>query len=180
MYIRSLALKKSWETAAKDALKISIFVFLLIMSSHLRVYLPYSPVPVTFQTLVILLSVVFLGRRAFSVPLVYSALGIAGLEVFSGGRGVLYLFGPTGGYIAGFLAASVLLASMLDMHKNFAWYIFSFGLASLVILICGSLWIAFSLKTSFAYALTIGLLPFLYGDSLKVVLAALITRLVKS
>jgi len=85
MYAKSLAIKGTKAFIVKEAVKLGIFVFLLALSSRIRVYLPYSPVPVTFQTLVIFLSAVFLGTRALSLPFIYTTLGILGLPVFSGG-----------------------------------------------------------------------------------------------
>ena len=79
---------------------------------------------------------------------------------------------------SGFLAAFALIA-LLSARKGLSWYLFSFLIADILILISGSLWLTFTLKVSFGRALTLGALPFLYGDTLKVILAALIARLAR-
>ncbi|MBN2119647.1 MAG: biotin transporter BioY [Candidatus Omnitrophica bacterium] len=179
MHVKSLALKESLPVSLKDVLKIGLFVFLLSISSRIRLYLPYSPVPITFQTLVVFLSVVFLGRKALPAQLVYIGLGAAGIGVFSSGAGLFYLAGPTGGYIIGFLLASFLLIKIIPLAKNTLWYIACFLIADSVILISGSLWIKIIMNVSLARAVNIGILPFIYGDALKIALAALITSLAK-
>ena len=131
------------------------------------------------QTFVVFLSVVFLGKRAIAALAVYLTLGLAGFNVFSSGAGFAYLAGPTGGYIMGFFLAAFALIALLSARKGLSWYLFSFLIADILILISGSLWLTFTLKVSFGRALTLGALPFLYGDTLKVILAALIARLAR-
>jgi len=180
MYIKTLPLKNSRATVLRDVCKVGLFVLLLSLSSRVRIYLPYSPVPVTFQTLVVYLSVVFLGARAFYPLLSYIALGIFGAPVFSAGAGLTYLFGPTGGYISGFLLAGIILIRILPFKKNILWYFFCFCLADGAILMMGTLWIMLAMRVSLTEAISLGILPFVYGDCLKIVLATLITRVIKN
>lgn len=180
MYVKTLSLKNSWAIALRDVLKMGLFVLLLSLSSRIRIYLPYSPVPVTFQTLVVYLSAVFLGARAFYPLLSYIALGIFGAPVFSAGAGLVYLLGPTGGYILGFLLASIILIRMLPFKKNILWYFFCFCLADAAILMMGTLWIILVMRVSLAEAVSLGILPFVYGDCLKIILATLITRIIRN
>ena len=177
MYTKSLSLSSNFRIALREAVKIGLFIILLSVSSKVRFCLPYSPVPVTFQTLVVYLSVLFLGRKALYLQLSYIMLGILGAPVFSAGVGIMYLAGPTGGYILGFLFASLLLVKLVPLRKSLLWFILCFSLADLVILISGLLWIVFITRLSFSKALYIGIMPFIYGDSLKVLLAALIARI---
>src|SRR5579871_344920 len=79
---------------------------LLAASAHAKV--PFWPVPMTMQTLAVLVLGASYGWRLGGATLVaYSIEGAAGLPVFTGGAGPLYMAGPTGGYLAGFVIASI-------------------------------------------------------------------------
>ncbi|MFC1514754.1 biotin transporter BioY [Candidatus Omnitrophota bacterium] len=177
MHTKALNLSRS--AVLKEVAKTGAFILGLALAARIKVYLPFSPVPMTLQTLVVFLSAVSLGRRTFVMLGAYLALGVLGAPVFSGGLGLAYLAGPTGGYIAGFFLASALLVKVLPLQKNLAWYILSFLAADLIILALGSLWLTLTLRMSLVHALAVGALPFIYGDSLKIALAALITNFVK-
>ena len=79
-------------------------VAVLAISAHIKV--PFYPVPITMQTLVVMLIGFTYGiRLGSSTVLVYLALGAIGAPVFAGGAGLAYMSGPTGGYLFGFLVA---------------------------------------------------------------------------
>lgn len=176
MHTHSLRSSLTQKIILKEVLKISSFVFLLSISSRIRVYLPYSPVPITMQTFTVFLSVIFLKRACFHAYAGWIFLGLLGLPVFSKGAGFLYFFTPTAGYILGFLLASLLLIRILFLRKNILWYTFCFSLATMVIYICGLISILVTLRPTFSEAFMIGVVPFLYGDALKIILASLIAR----
>ncbi|MCD6539835.1 MAG: biotin transporter BioY [Candidatus Omnitrophica bacterium] len=180
MLVKSLGLRFSLLKVVREILIVSIFVFLLTLSSKVRIYFPFSPVPATLQTLVIFLGVVFWREKAVFSQLIWIFLGILGLPFFSQGGGFFYIFSPTFGYILGFVIASLFLIKFLFFKKNFYWYLLSFSLANLIIYILGAASIILSLKISFLSAIEIGVFPFIYGDFLKIVLAGLITRLTRA
>src|SRR5512137_1746469 len=99
--------------AASRAAAVAVFAVLSMLGAFVRIPIPWSPVPLTLQTFFVLLSGACLGRRLGAVSQVcYVLVGIAGLPVFSqAGSGLLYLAGPTGGYLAGFIAASLWIGS---------------------------------------------------------------------
>lgn len=175
MHTYSLRSALSQKVILKEVFKVSTFVFLLSFSSRIRMYLPYSPVPITMQTLTVFLSVVFLKRASLYAYAGWIFLGLLGLPVFSKGAGFLYFFTPTAGYILGFLIATVVLLRILFLRKGIFWYSFCFSLASVVIYICGVVSILIVLRVSIQEALMMGVVPFLYGDVLKIILASLIT-----
>lgn len=158
---------------AYDALLIAGGSLLIALSAQIAVRLPFSPVPITAQTLTVLLLGALLGRRRAALTvLAYIAQGLAGLPVFAGGAaGLAYLLGPTGGYLVGFVAAAwttgwlaergwdrrILSTALAMLIGNVVLY--AFGLAWLSLYVGGA-------------ALTLGLLPFLAGDLLKIALAA--------
>jgi biotin transport system substrate-specific component len=152
-----------------------VFVLLNSLGAFVRIPLPFSPVPITLQTFFVLLGAAFLGGRlGITAQVSYILLGIAGLPVFTNaGYGLLYLAGPTGGYLAGFVVASIIIAQGLrDVRHNVFSVFLVLCLADSAILGCGALW----LKILFGYdpfrLLTIGILPFIPGDLLKVFLVS--------
>lgn len=176
MVIRAFSLRAGFNLV-KEVLVSALFIFCLTLSSKIRVYLPYSPVPITLQTLVIFLGLAFLRERAILSQIVWVILGILGVPLFSEGGGFLYLFSPNFGYILGFLVSSLFLLKVLFLRKSIHWYIFCFFLANIIIYILGLSFLILILKISFLKALYIGVFPFLYGDFLKIILASLLSRL---
>ena len=131
----------------------------------------------SLQTFFVLLSGALLGRKYGALSqAVYLGLGAAGIGVFAGGAGLAYLLGPTGGYIAGFVLASFLTGWMIRSKENAgtAWIFLSMLSGAAVILITGALWLVPLLHISPAQAFTIGILPFIPGDLVKLSLAALV------
>lgn len=156
---------------------VTAFIFLTALSAFVRIPLPFTPVPVTLQTLFVLLSGAFLGANLGGISQVgYILLGTLGLSIFTGvGSGVLYILGPTGGYLAGFVLASIFVAKFINSARNnFLAVFFLFCLADLVLLTSGMLWLKISLSLNTAKALMIGILPFIPGDLLKAFAAAMI------
>lgn len=154
-----------------------IFVIFTALGAFVRVPLPFTPVPITLQTFFVLLSAASLGANLGALTqLVYISLGISGIPVFSGAAsGLLYLFGPTGGYIAGFVLAALIAGRLIRRSKGGLFSIFGIlFFADLVILSLGSIWLKFLLGYSLNKALLAGFLPFIPGDILKVLVAAII------
>lgn len=159
-----------------DAALIIGGALVIALGARAALPLPFSPVPITGQTLAVLLVGALLGSRrgALSV-LLYLAEGIAGLPVFAGGAaGPAYMLGPTGGYLIGFVAAAWLTGVLAG--RGWDRRIGSTALAMLagnaVIYAFGLPWLAAFVGAE--NALTLGLFPFLIGDLLKLVLAAVL------
>lgn len=161
---------------------ISVFVILTALGAFVRIPLPFSPVPITLQTFFVLLGAAVLGRnRGAIVQSAYVFLGAAGLPIFSGaGSGLLYLSGPTAGYLFGFILASLFIGKALDraVSKTSVFLIFLAG--DLVILGLGALWLKAFLRVSFNQAWAMGVIPFVYPDILKVAIASGIYQRIKS
>lgn len=151
-----------------------IFIILTALGAFVRLPLPFTPVPITLQTFFVLLAGAFLGSRlGISAQLSYLLLGILGLPVFAGaGSGVFYLFGPTGGYIIGFVFASYFVGKFIGQIRNNFFSVFTLlYLGDFIILACGTIWLKFILGYSFNRLLFIGFIPFLPGDLFKVLFA---------
>src|SRR5438105_3015773 len=93
-----------WSTTLADVVLILLFANVTAESAFIRIDLPFTPVPITGQTLAVLLAGAALGwRRGAASQIVYILEGLAGLPVFAGGTsGLAVLIGPTGGYLVGF------------------------------------------------------------------------------
>ncbi|MCD4685112.1 MAG: biotin transporter BioY [Anaerolineae bacterium] len=146
------------------------------LSAQAAVYLPFSPVPVTGQTLAVLLVGVLLGRqRGTAAVLVYLAEGAMGLPVFAGGMGgTAVLLGPTGGYLFGFVAAAYVTGMLAERawDRHVPQVLVAMVLGNLVIYGIGLVWL--STFVGWDRVLALGFWPFVPGDIAKVVLAALL------
>src|SRR5690606_40864442 len=103
---RAAAVEVLTSLPARRAFAVTTFVLLTAFSAHVSAPLPGTAVPVSLQTLMVLLSGMLLGPAlGAAAQTAYLAAGAAGLPVFTAGLGVPYLFGPTGGYLLAFPAA---------------------------------------------------------------------------
>ena len=151
---------------------------LMALLAQVEVKLPFTPVPVTGQTLGVLLVGGALGAvLAGAAMLLYLAWGAIGLPVYAGGEsGIEYLgFGtPSAGYLWGFVIAAVLIGYLAQKRwdRGVGSAIGAFLLGEIVIFTIGVGWLANSIGVSAEKALELGLYPFVVGDILKVLLAA--------
>ncbi len=153
-----------------------------------RIYLPWSPVPVTGQTFAVLLAGVLLGRWWGGISLtIYGGLGMAGVPWFAGlNGGFAYMAGPTGGYIVGFILAALFLGYFTDKYirsRSFLSMLVLMLFANFILIyVPGLLQLGLWLNlikgepATFTGLLTIGAIPFIAGDITKAVVAALIAR----
>ncbi len=173
-YTRRTVLVPNLSRAGNLALILAASLFIALMA-HIRLPLPFTPVPITGQTFAVLLVGAALGsRRGAAAVLAYLAEGAIGFPVFASGAGLAYLLGPTGGYLFGFLAAAWLSGlfaeSGHDRRTTTAWLGFLLGEAAIYTL--GVPWLAHFI--GFPQAVAMGLLPFLPGDLLKALAAGLL------
>jgi len=147
----------------------------IALAARFAISLPFSPVPITGQTLAVLLTGVLLGsRRAGWCVLTYLVEGSAGLPVFAGGKaGIVYLLGPTGGYLLGFVPAAMLAGWLAEKgwDRRFGTAFAAMVLGNVVIYICGLPWLACFVGTE--RVLVVGCLPFIPGDLMKALLATM-------
>jgi biotin transport system substrate-specific component len=164
---------------ARRVVAVATFTLLTAVSAHVSVWLPGMMVPVSLQTLVVLLSGLLLGPRlGAAAQTVYLMAGASGLPVFAGGLGVAYLFGPTGGYLLAFPVAAW-MAGHVAMHARGgeAWrtvVLAAAAVAATLVVYAGG-WAQLAALTGDAgAALRLGVLPFLVGDVAKVVVAVIL------
>ena len=146
-------------------------VAVLAISAHIKV--PFYPVPITMQTLVVMLIGFTYGLRlGSSTVLTYLVIGAIGAPVFAGGAGLAYMGGPTGGYLFGFLVTVNLIGYFTERGsgRTFVSVLLLALLGTIVFYLFGVAWLTTIL--GFEKAIKFGLLPFLYGDVLKLFLLA--------
>lgn len=168
---------------AGKAIWISFFLSATVLGAFVRIPLPFTPVPVTFQTFFVLLAGACLPPGAAGLSqLLYVALAAAGAPVLAGAAGGLAaVSGPTGGYLFGFAAAAFLVGSLKRFFDgSFAATLALFLLASALILAAGSLWLMVVLNVPPGTAFGLGFAPFIAGDALKSCAASLVYRRLRS
>ena len=180
-----------WRCGLSLPLKLALALGMAALTgllAQVRVQLPWTPVPLTGQTLAVLLAGVVLGKWWGGISMgIYAGLGMAGVPWFQGlNSGVGYLAGPTGGYIIGFILAALFLGYFTDTYVKSRRFLSVLGLmlgASLVIIYMPGLlqlgiWLhlAKGQAVTLSELLKLGALPFIAGDITKAVLAALIAR----
>lgn len=164
----------------KHILGMCLFILLTALGAFVRVYLPFTPVPITLQTLFVLLAGAYLGSAWGAGAMgLYLLIGICGLPVFAGtAHGLIYLLGPTGGYLMGFVFAAWITGSMIGPKSNPSWYriLFTLTFASLAIYVLGITQLMFWGRCNLIQGLIMGLFPFVPGAIIKILLAATILK----
>ena len=149
---------------------------LLALLARLSILVPFSPVPITGQTFGILFLGAILGSRLGVLSVIaYISEGLIGLPVFAGGTaGFLYLLGPTGGYLIGFIPAVYLVGYLAEKGwtNKFTTTFITMIICTVIIFIFGISWLA--VTAGFKTALSIGLYPYLPGAAVKIILATVI------
>lgn len=143
------------------------------------IIIPIPPVPITLQTLFTALSGALLGGSLGALSqVIYVLLGIIGLPVFAGGKaGLGVLFGPTGGYLIGFIAGSYIIGKIIEIKNNAGLFriVIAMVIGFLVLYTIGILQLSVVAKLGFAKALSVGMIPFLIGDAVKIAVATFVT-----
>jgi biotin transport system substrate-specific component len=150
--------------------------FIGLISLGAWVSIPFFPVPLTLQTLFVLLTGAVMKRYAVIPVLLYVLLGALGLPVFhTGVAGFGILLGPTGGYLIGFVFAALLVGLAYEQAPVII-RITGLVAGTGIIYICGVAWLMYSLATGFIPAVISGVLPFIPGDVIKIYAAYMIAK----
>jgi biotin transport system substrate-specific component len=163
-------IKRDW-VVAKNIVLVAGFALFTALSAQIRLPLPFTPVPITLQTFSVLLAGALLGKRlGFSSQALYVGLGAIGIPVFAGSLG---LFGPTGGFLVGFVAAAYLIGAILgNLRASFLKIFLAMLAGEFVLYTLGTIWLMLLLHTSLPAALSLAVLPFLPGEIIKLFSAA--------
>ena len=175
--------------------KIALMAALQCIISPFAIAFPISPVPMSLATLMLYLSVYILGKKHATISCgIYLLIGLVGLPVFSGFTGGAgKLFGPTGGYLIGYLALTWIGGWCVEKWSsvsgnaggsgtsrlNFLLQMLGLVLGTAVCYLFGTLWLAYQAGMDFLAALSVGVLPFIIGDVVKIVVSVAVGNLVR-
>lgn len=155
----------------------SLFTALVATGAFIRI--PMVPVSMTLQTLFVFLTGLLLppGNAALAI-VIYIILGLIGLPVFTSGGGIGALISPTGGFIFGFLFAAF-IGSLLAKrkHDSILYNLLVVLVMEMVTYLVGIPWLKINLSTTWAKAFTVGLVPFIIGDAVKMAVASIAGKL---
>ena len=146
------------------------------------IHIPIGPVPIVLSTLFVLLSGLLLGSRWGLVSIaLYLLVGAIGIPVFAGGKGgLVHFFGPTGGYLWGYVLASWITGFISERSRGILiWEILAVIAGSLTIYGLGVPWLKIATQISWPKALMLGMVPFLIGDAVKASVALMLARAVR-
>lgn len=165
---------KHTQTSTRLLVRIALVTAITCILAPLSIPLPFSPVPLSLTNLVLYISIFVLGWKSATVSyLVYLLLGTVGLPVFSGFAGGLgKLAGPTGGYLVGMIFLTILSGWIAERFSKKPVLIFiGMLLGSAVNYLFGTTWLCMQLHLSFAEGLMIGVVPYLFFDIAKMLIA---------
>lgn len=177
-----LARGDSHELQVAERIGAVVFVTLLTaIAAQISIPLPFTPVPLTFQPMVVLVGGAALGARlGMTSQVLYLALGIAGLPVFAASptlpQGAARLLGPTGGYLMAFPFAAFVAGWLAErgFDRRYLTAVIAMIAGLAVVFAGGVSWIAFFTRPAagLSTALAVGFYPFILEDVLKLLVAA--------
>ncbi|MBU2958257.1 biotin transporter BioY [Paracoccus sp. 1_MG-2023] len=165
--------------AATDSLTGKVAITLaaaVLIAIGAKVQVPFWPVPMTLQTLAVLVIAAGLGPRLGLAAMgAYMAAGLAGLPVFAGsperGVGLAYLAGPTTGFLIG-MAVSMVVTGALAQGRGLAMRALAMTAGTVAIYACGLIWLSAFVPADRLIA--VGVMPFLLGDFVKIGVGAML------
>jgi biotin transport system substrate-specific component len=163
-------------SALTQALFVMGGVGFISLMAQVAIPVPGSPIPVTGQTLaVLLIGTTYGARLGLMTFATYLLAGVAGAPIFAGStHGIEKVIGATGGYLVGMLIASFLLGYLADRKadQKFKTSFPALLLGDAVIFFFGLTWLHFSLDLSWSATFAAGLAPFIFGELLKIAITA--------
>jgi biotin transport system substrate-specific component len=171
-------MKKNTSIEIREIPFIALFAALTAISGYINIPLPFSPVPITAQTLAVMLAGSVLKPKSACLSMItFLILGIIGLPIFSGGScGISAIIGPTGGYLISWPIAALITALIIRRFKPNFLNIFITNIFSgiLIVYIIGTVHLSVVANLDLKTALFVGALPFIPGDILKAALSSTI------
>ncbi|RDU21759.1 biotin transporter BioY [Anaerosacchariphilus polymeriproducens] len=155
---------------------VALMSAVICILAPLSIPIPISAVPISFTNLAVLFVVYILGWKMGTLSyLIYVLIGLTGLPVFSGFEGGFgKLVGPTGGYIIGFALLAVISGLFIERFPgNIFMNVVGMIIGSIVVYVFGVVWLAYQMDLTLKQAMISGMLPYLLGDGIKIVLAAI-------
>ena len=153
---------------------IGLMTAVICVLGPLALNIPVSPVPISLGTLAIYFVISVLGMKLGTISvLIYILMGLVGVPVFAGfTSGPGKLFGPTGGYIIGYVFMALICGFFVDKFgRKLPIYFLGMLLGTAVRYLLGTLWLGFQMDMSFPKALMAGVIPYIPGDLIKLMIA---------
>jgi len=166
----------------KEIIFCALFAALTAILSQISIPLPFTPVPINLATVSVCLGAGLLGSKIGAISqVVYVIIGAIGVPVFANfTTGLGILAGPTGGYIIGYVVATILIGAIIKRFgENLYTYMIAMGIGILGCYTIGTAWFMYVTKIGLFEALIMCVVPFLIGDMLKVVLSAFLVKRLK-
>jgi biotin transport system substrate-specific component len=163
---------------ARATVGVVAFALATAFGAQVAIPLPGTPVPITLQTLFVVLAGVVLGPRLGALAVAgYVLLGAAGAPVFAGGGGGLpWLLGPTGGYLLAAPAAAFIAGWVAGPGRSAPRTLTGLACGVLTMYAGGVSWLYLLTGESLTGLLALGVFPFVAGDAVKVLAAFWIAR----
>lgn len=167
----SLDERSAVSAALANSAVVLAFATTIFIAGQIRIPLPFTPIPITLQTLAIYLGAAWLGSgRGVAGPLLFAGAAAAGLPVRAGFQAGLT--GASAGYILGWLLAAFLIGRVLGGKEvSTRRIVATMAAGSALVYTCGLLHFVLLLDVPFEQALVMGFLPFLPGDAIKIAVA---------
>lgn len=175
----SISTKQKSIFTVKQLAIVGLMTAIICVMAPFALPIPFSPVPISLGTLAIYFVLTVLGLKFGTISvIIYILLGLAGLPVFTGFRGGPgTLFGPTGGYIIGYIFMALICGFFIDKWGNNILLCFlGMILGTAALYVFGSFWLAFQLSYTLPQAFMAGAIPYIPGDLIKLVIAVAVGR----
>ena len=177
-FLVPIRLGERLNTRVRDVALVVAGALLIYLTARIVIPVPGSPVPITGQTFGVLLVGGALGlRRGLIAVSLYVMLGVVGLPFFAEGKGGLsVIWGATGGYLIGFIVAGAVVGRLAELSwdRKIGGALGAMLVGSAVIYAIGLPWLKVVTGWTIAETIDKGLMPFLVGDAIKLVLAAVL------
>lgn len=157
----------------------SLFTALIIIGGYLSFPIPLSPVPIVLADFFAMFAGLVLGASGGGASVgLFLFLGALGLPVFAGGKaGLAVFFGPTGGFLFGYLVNTLAIGLISKKGKpSVSKDLVALVVGNMILYSMGVSWLKLILKLTSGKALALGLLPFIPGIVIKIILALLLNR----
>lgn len=161
---------------------VGVFTAIICVFGPLSINIPISPVPISMANLAICFTLCVLGMKLGTISvLIYLLIGLVGIPVFSNfSGGLAKLAGPTGGYLVGYIFLALIAGFIFDHFDHMALHFIGMILGTAVLYAFGTAWLAHQAGLTFQQALAAGVLPYIPGDLVKIILSMIAGPIVKN
>lgn len=163
----------------KSIVMIALMSAILCCFGPITIVLPFSPIPISLASLALYLSAYLLGKKQAVIScFIYLLIGVIGIPVFSAfSAGPSKLFGPTGGYLLGYLILTYISGLFIEKNRSrLSVQILGMILGTVGCYCLGTIWLSIQSQITPLSAFLVGVVPFLPGDCIKIILTCVLGR----